>query len=358
MGLISKNSLILVSGLDEFQSYMKRWLVACKSNGLSEKSTTEYERVMNRFHWWFTDYSKTADKVGYHPSNITTQELRQFIAYLRDDQPIGRWGLPIAAKSSGGDNGSKAALSAITVKHYGTVVKAFFNWLESDDIIEKNPFTRAIKLANKRQEARTVKTVDRENLAKLFEAMETPHRLRKYAGCRNLAIISFLLDTGVRRGELLSIKIEDLDKDKRRCRVTGKSGERYVFYSDITNKHLARYLDEFRNGQAKNQNLELWLTEDGYPIGYSTISSLVIRLEKSTGVKFHAHQLRHSFATAMANQGVNVFDLKAMLGHATITTTQIYVNSNPDMLQKAYQDKSPMITMELGKRRPGRPRRT
>jgi site-specific recombinase XerD len=59
----------------------------------------------------------------------------------------------------------------------------------------------------------------------------------------------------------------------------------------------------------------------------------------------------------MAASGVNVFDLKELLGHSSIDTTQLYVQSNPDMLQAAYRDRSPLASIEVGKRRRGRPRR-
>ena len=166
-----------------------------------------------------------------------------------------------------------------------------------------------------------------------------------------------MLDTGVRRGELLSIKWGDLEKERRRCKVRGKTGERFVFYSATTDKALRDYIEHHRKDQSEHPTLELWLTKDDSPVSYGNLGSMIHRLEKDSGVDFHCHSLRHSFATMLAASGVNVFDLKNLLGHADISTTQIYVQSNPEMLQAAYRPSAPLATLDIGHRRRGRPRR-
>jgi site-specific recombinase XerD len=360
MQRINNNTLKIVPPKAELQSYIDRWLMACKANDLSEKTIIDYERAIARFVWWFDDYSGYAGKLGSHPEVITLDVLREFVAYLREKQPNGRWGLPAAADdASGGWMGaSKTGLSPVTIRYYVTIVKVFFNWLEEEGHIEKTPFTRALKISvSRKQQSRIVKTVSSEDIARIFEVLQSPVRLRTYEGCRNLAIVAFLLDTGVRRGELLSIKYGDLEKERRRCKVRGKTGERFVFYSTVTANALNDYLDTYRREQSDNPATELWLTKDEEPLSYPALGNMIFALEKTSGVDFHAHSLRHTFATMVAASGVNVFDLKEMLGHASIDTTQLYVQSNPDMLQAAHRSAAPLATLDIGKRRRGRPRR-
>ncbi len=107
-------------------------------------------------------------------------------------------------------------------------------------------------------------------------------------------------------------------------------------------------------------NGPLWLSADGDPLTYFGMESLIRRLKKISGVNFHAHALRHTFATMMARGGINVFDLKEMLGHTSITTTQIYVRQNMDHLNEVHQPHSPLTGLDISdqiKRRRGRPRK-
>jgi site-specific recombinase XerD len=296
MQRINNNTLKIVPPKAELESYIDRWIMACKANDLSDKTIIDYERAIARFVWWFDDHSGYAEKLGSHPEVITLDVLREFVAYLREKQPNGRWGLPATADdvSGGWQGASKTGLAPTTIRYYVTIVKVFFNWLEEEGHVEKTPFTRALKISvSKKQQTRIVKTVSTEDIVRIFETLQSPARLRTYEGCRNLAIVAFLLDTGVRRGELLSIKYGDLEKERRRCKVRGKTGERFVFYSATTDEALRRYTDEWRNDQPATATMELWLTKDDEPLSYPALGNMIFALEKASGVDFHAHSLRH-----------------------------------------------------------------
>jgi site-specific recombinase XerD len=361
MNRINKINLKVVPVGDEFQTYVDRWLTACKANGLSPKSINTYDSQLAHFTWWFTEYSTYAKTLGSHPEVVTLEMLREYVAYLRGDQAGGRWGLKAAETGKSWTGASKVGLNPSTIQNYAATARTFFAWLEQESYIEKTPFTRALKInPTNKQKTRVVKNVAEDDIVKIFEALTSPDRLATYEGTRNFAMVSFLLDTGVRRGELLSIKMEDLDKERRRCKVRGKTGERFVFYSATTERALRDYLTRYRDRQSEDSSLELWLTKiDDSPVSDNTLGSMIFDLSRASGVKFHAHSLRHSFATIMANGGMNVFNLKELLGHSSINTTQIYVSSSADMLQTAYRGSAPLDKLEVGKRsRRGRPRRT
>lgn len=138
-----------------------------------------------------------------------------------------------------------------------------------------------------------------------------------------MAIISLLVDSGIRRGELLSIKLCDMDFKAGRCAVLGKTGSRYALFSDTFKRALARYYRKWRSSQDNSPTSPFWLTEDGEPLTDAAFSSMIKRLERRSGVDVHAHKFRHTFGSMMAQQDTNIFDLKEMMGHTTITTTQM-----------------------------------
>ncbi len=344
-----------------FRGLIKAWIESCRADGLAERTISDYHDKLFKFWWWWDHHY--AAELGAHPKNVSTKEARAFASYLREPQSF-RWGIthPANNKSS-----QSISLSPASISSYGRTVKVFFNWLEREGYIEQTPFNKSVKFTNRHKQDR-LKNVSSEDLSLIFAALTRAERLKTYNGCRDLSIIALLLDSGVRRGELLSLKLINIELDKRRCRVKGKTGERWAMFSPACLEALSCYLELYRSLQGDTPYNELWLTEDGRPLSYYGFGSLIRRLEKSSGVDFHAHKLRHSFATMMAAQGVNVFDLKEMLGHQSITTTQIYVQQDLERLSLIHKANSPLTTMvkENGgdkqvftgmRRRRGRPRK-
>jgi site-specific recombinase XerD len=239
-------------------------------------------------------------------------------------------------------------------------VRVFFFWLEREEYIEKCPFNRTVKFTTKKQD-RIVKRITEDDLSRVFTVLSQEASKDGYVGLRNLAIISLLVDSGIRRGELLSIKLSDMDFKSGRCSVLGKTGTRYAMFSDTCKRALVRYYRKWRSTQDNSPTSPFWLTEDGEPLSYAGFGSTIKRLEKLSGVDIYAHKFRHTFGSMMAQQGTNVFDLKEMMGHTSITTTQIYVQGELEHLSRVHRTNSPLSTLKNGtqesvKRRRSRPR--
>lgn len=336
-----------------FRRLVYQWLDDGRANGLAIKTLDDYQDKIFKFYWWWTEHSHFADNPGVHPKNVTSQVARQFAAYLREKVAF-RWGITKPT-----NNKSSEILSPTSIASYGRSVKVFFNWLEREEYIEKSPFNRSVRFTNRNKQDKVLKTVTAEDLSNIFKALTQPEKIATYTGVRNLAIMAMLIDSGIRRGELLSIQVKDLELEYGRCTVRGKSGQRVAHFGDLCRSALINYLQH-----PLNENLEqespLWLTESGEPLSYDGFGMIIRRLEKASGVDFHAHRLRHTFATMMAQQGTNVFDLKEMLGHSSITTTQIYVQQNVEHLSEVYRAKSPLSVLagqdKVKIKRKGRPR--
>ncbi|HEX2914145.1 MAG TPA: site-specific integrase [Chloroflexia bacterium] len=292
---------------------------------------------------------------GGPPRFVTTREAREFAAYLRTPLAF-RWGQPVPPP--------KQSLSPVSVSSYGRSVKVFFNWLEREEHIKLSPFNKSVHFTNRHRQDRVIKSVEEADLARLFGVLTRPERLATYLGCRDLAVIALLVDSGIRLGELLSIRTSDLDLAHNRCQVRGKTGQRYALFSETCRTALVNYLHHpkrpSQNPGSGEEATSIWLTGDGLALSYYGLESIIRRLKKESGVNFHAHRLRHTFASLMAQKGVSVFDLKELLGHTSITTTQIYVQQNIERLAEVHRPNSPLAGLALGeqlKRRPGRPRK-
>lgn len=322
------------------------WLDNCKMDGLSPVTCHEYSDKISRFYYWWTAHTGYSDTVGQQISCIHTSHIREFAAYLRETSAH-RWGVAVPAHNQ--------TLSPATVAGYGRTVKVFFNWLEQEEFIERSPINKSVRFINKSQKDTTIKSVSEDAIRRIFAVLNAPEQISTFAGVRDLAMISLLLDSGVRRGELLSMEVADLDIKGMRFKITGKTGTRTAFFSEKCKGVLLDYLT-LRN-QMEFEETFLWVTVEGLRMGDNSFGSLVRRLQIRSGVDFHIHQLRHTFATMLSSK-VSSFELQQLMGHSSISTTMIYVKHNPDSLARAHTFNSPLQTMPNIVPRPkGRPRR-
>lgn len=173
---------------------------------------------------------------------------------------------------------------------------------------------------------------------------------------RNHAIVELLFSSGVRVGELASVNFEDLDWEEVELRVLGKGGkERICFMSQQAMQALLRYRavwPELACGdptkkKAKDApaspaeprgNSPLFLNNDGTRLSARSIHRILVKLAEQAGLtkSIHPHIFRHSFATHLLNQGVDLRIVQELLGHASIRSTQIYTHLSTERLKRAY----------------------
>lgn len=339
--------------INYLQKYIVEWLDALRAAGKSPKTLADYKDKIGKFMWWWEVETGFSKSIGRHPKLVTRKELRQFLTYLRE--PVeGRWGI-----TGNHNNKQRDRLAPASIAAYGRVVKAYFNWLEREEYIEKTPINRSVQFQPaQRDKNQEIKKIEQGDLKKVFDYLLEDRK--SYHRVRNLAMLTFLLDTGVRRGELLNIRFpDDLDLDRNRCQVKGKTGQRKVAFSEGTRVVLKDYL-RLRNNQEPSTS-QLWLCEDDQPLSYQGINNIFRRIKKDTGVAVHAHMFRHTYGSNLAENNMNAFTLQQFMGHQSVSTTQIYVEQGIDKMQEQYNLISPLIMIpELDKalkRRRGRPRK-
>ncbi len=175
-----------------------------------------------------------------------------------------------------------------------------------------------------------------------------------FADCRDRMIILMLYTTGLRAAELLSLTDHSLDLDNRQLRVVGKRNkERLIPFGQELHDELLRYIakrnDTFENSENSPQAMPgastraLFLNDKGEPLTYQQLRRIVQRnLSLVTTMKKRSpHVLRHTFATAMLNNDSELESIKELLGHASVSTTEIYTHTTFEQLKKVYEQAHP-----------------
>lgn len=170
--------------------------------------------------------------------------------------------------------------------------------------------------------------------------------LSKPEGERNRTILETLYGCGLRVSELVNLRLSDLFFEEGFIRVTGKgSKQRFVPVSEGTQRYILLYIEAVRRHIAIQKGFEdiLFLNRRGSRLTRAMIFTIIKRLAVETGLKktISPHTFRHSFATHLLQNGADLRAIQQMLGHESITTTEIYVHLNRDDLAKAIHQYHP-----------------
>ena len=215
-------------------------------------------------------------------------------------------------------------------------IRQFYIYALRNDILFVNPTHRIVSL---KSDKKIPSFISDSEMSFLLERINFPE---SYEGKRDKAIIQMFYNTGMRLSELIALKIGDVNFSQKYVKVFGKRAkERIIPLLDSHLIDLKIYLD-LRLSEFKGIN-NLFLTVSGeilYPkLVYRIVNSY---LSLVTGVKQKSpHVLRHAFATHMLNDGADLNAVKDILGHASLTSTQIYTHNTAEQLKKVYKQAHP-----------------
>ena len=215
-------------------------------------------------------------------------------------------------------------------------LKSFYKFLQKIKEIEVNPLAKhkALKIQKKLQVPFSEKEI-KAVLQLMDNAVD-------FESLRNKLIVELFYSTGIRRSELINIKISDVDFANETVKVLGKRAkERYIPLLESVQKTLKKYI-EIRSEISTNLSY-LFLTKKGKII-YDTLVYRVINnyfSSVSSKVKKSPHIIRHSFATHLLNEGADLNSVKELLGHSSLASTQVYTHSSLGKLKKVYNQAHP-----------------
>lgn len=209
-------------------------------------------------------------------------------------------------------------IKRVSVRTYSRAVRVFYRYLYFEDIIDIN--INKLKLIKADKEVIMPLTdIEVKQLLNSFEPLT-------FLGERDKLMCMLMLDCGLRRGEVVKLKLSDIDKSKRTMIINGKgSKQRIVPFGKTVKNQLMRYLTMRSKKPCSFDSL--FLTVEREPITANTIKMLFQRLKSSSGIsRLYPHLLRHTFATNYILQGGNLEVLRVLLGHSSISITQIYIH--------------------------------
>ncbi|MCG9972033.1 site-specific tyrosine recombinase/integron integrase [Christiangramia crocea] len=218
-------------------------------------------------------------------------------------------------------------------------LRSFFGFLVFEDYRKDNPLDL---MESPRIGRKLPDTISIEEVDKIIAAVD----LSKNEGERNRAIIETLYGCGLRVSELIDLRISDLFFEEGFIKVTGKGDkQRFVPISDYTIKFINIYKEQVRvHQEIKPEATDtLFLNRRGNKLTRAMIFTIVRRLTEAAGIrkKISPHTFRHSFATHLLENGADLRAIQQMLGHESITTTEVYVHVDRTHLRKVMENYHP-----------------
>ena len=274
--------------------------------GLSENYQLSTQRSLTEFAQWCASKKKIDD-----PAGVTLPVISEYLADRK-----------------------RAGLSASSIKLIVVALKIFFRFLAGKGTVDRDP-TQGLALP--RIERYLPETLNELQVEQLIERIDT----RVPFGLRNRAMVELLYASGLRISELANARLENLDFEERILRVTGKGNKtRLVPVGHKACDALAAYLSMERPKLVKRRSgSEIFLSERGTKLTTARIWQIVKTISRHSGLEknVYPHLLRHSFATHLLSNGADLRIIQEMLGHADISTTQVYTHVDQQRLKAVHR---------------------
>jgi site-specific recombinase XerD len=264
-----------------------------KSTGKSSGTIIMYNSTLKEFKSWFELSGKDFDK---NILNIDNNKIYDYLAWITD--------------RGNDDNTRKRKLSTI---------KSFFTYLRKRNLIKENP----VDLVDKIKSAKTIpRYFTKEEYQKLLNNVDGASKER------DKLIIELFFNTGLRLSELASINTPEIFDNSIIIKGKGNK-ERTIDLSYYIKNRLNEYI--LKNNITTGS--PLFISTWNKRLSVSMIKTIIAKAEKKAGLKTGVHILRHSFATSMLDSGADIREIQELLGHESISTTQIYTHVKRERLQ-------------------------
>lgn len=295
---------------DYLSNYLNFLLI---EKGLSKNTVAAYRRDLDRLAHYLQINNQDWQ-------SITSDDLVLYIAWLR------------------GLNNEDFKIGEASIARNVVALRNFYDYLATEhNLVNIAKSINPPKIPKRLPKALSIENID--NFLKIT-------RSDKYAP-RDRALLELLYATGGRVSEIITLKIEDISKSKEftSLRLTGKGGkQRVVPIGKFAQVALEQYLESCRPDLLKNKSTKfLFLNTRGGGLTRQSAWNIVLTQAKSAGISenLSPHSLRHSFATHLLDGGADIRVVQELLGHASVTTTQIYTLITIDKLRESYASSHP-----------------
>ena len=298
-----------------------------------EKCVSSISNVLSRYELFQREYSFDADKDDLMDAFIAALEVqgrskntikryKYILERLLSDLQIPIRSITVYHLRSWIAREKKRGISDQTLESNRQIFSSFFSWLWREGLIERNPVGNLGTIKTQKKVKEAYADVDVEKLKAACSSV------------RNIAIVTFLLATGCRIGEVVRLNRDDIDFTTNEVIVLGKGNkERTVFFDDVAAMHLLRYLES-----RKDNDPALFLGKKGVRLLPNGIRTMLKKLAQDAGVEHvHPHKFRRTLATALIAHGMPIQEVAAILGHEKLDTTMKYVVLDKSNVKNSYR---------------------
>ena len=280
-------------------------------------------------------YERNASPQTVQTYEESLRELESYIAFREDGLSLGTVDTDLIRDwmESLMDRGNNAS----TINKKLSALRSFFRFALKRGLVEKDP---AHALAGLKKSKPLPQFLREGEMDRLLDGMEWGEN---YKDVRARTILLLLYETGLRRSELAGLNDGDIDFGVCQLKVTGKRNkQRIVPFGAELAEALKGYMD-VRNEQLRLDGDALFLNDKGHRMTGQQVYAIVRKnLTGATSLKKRSpHVLRHTFATAMLNNGAGLESIKNLLGHESVSTTEIYAHTTFEQLKRVYKEAHP-----------------
>lgn len=295
----------------EYTSYVQHYLAYCKEQkGLDAKTQKAYRIDLNQF----------VQELEQSQSEITKESIRSYISYLN------------------------CHFMPRSVKRKVASVKVFCNFLYDEQILQDNPF---LGMRMKFPQARTLPRVIpfRVIEAMLRQAHGQVHSaatdMEHLLALREAAVMEMLFAGGMRVSELCGLEESDVDLIEGLVRIRGKGRKERII--QIENEEVLNILRAYKAAECQTEFSSFFLNRRHHPLSDQSVRLILNKYAELVGADIHItpHMFRHSFATLLLDAGVDLRYIQHLLGHSSISTTQIYTHVSTSQIRNILATKHP-----------------
>jgi len=293
-----------------------------EAKGLAPSTIRNYENILRFFLRWFIgEFGEQADVTG-----------RRIRGYLAQKHREGK--------------------TPKTVQTYWATIHNFFAFLVLDEVIPENQDPMRL-VKPPRCPVPEIRPLTKEEAHLFLESFSKHYPPER----RNYVMVALMMDSGLRVGEVVRLKISDIDLESGRVNVMGKGAKpRIAYVGQVMRRVLKDYLEHGRPGLRRDEcksvdNLFPPSRSNGKTMDTCHISTIVKQKMEEVGIyrsgSLAAHRLRHTFATNYLRNGGDVFSLQKLLGHSDLEMTRRYCTLNDEDVQAAHAKASPLDALKL-----------
>lgn len=292
--------------INDFHSYLE------KERGYSKHTCVSYIHDLHRFNDFLTEYAGTSD---ISVERIDKQAVRHFLGKEFEE-----------------------GFTSKTIGRRLASIKSLYKYLIKAEVVENNP---AIYVKT----PKTPKPLPNFIGEKMIDELMNAPPNNTSIGLRDRAILELFYSTGIRLSELVNINFKNIDFNNNLIRVVGKGNkERLIPVGNRAVAAIEIYLEKSgRSSKTADKNAPIFVNSKGERISQRTVQRSVNMYLRSVAEGEHLgpHTLRHSFATHLLDRGADLRAVKDLLGHSSLSSTQIYTHVQPERMKKIYKKAHP-----------------